>query len=235
MENMLNQKNIKNSILEKIKNKNIKKIPKIFFNLKGFLFALAIIIFFSLLLFLVSFIFFTLKVSGLWYLPIFGWKGVGLLIKNFPWILILLIFIFIIIIEILIRRYRVSYRRPVLYSVLFLILILTIMSFLVWKTSLQESIYQNSKDNRFVQDFYKTYLNPAPDQFHPGTVVEVNSEGFIIEQRDKSRINVKILKNTKIRPGFKIYKGGRLLIIGKIKNGVIEAESIENAPISGRP
>ena len=108
-------------------------------------------------------------------------------------------------------------------------------SFFAWQASLQERIYQNFKGDKFIQAFYNGYINPAPDEFHPGTVLEMNYDGFVLEQGDKTTINVKISKTTQTPQGFKIYKGGRLLVIGKIEDGVIDAEAIDNAPLSGRP
>lgn len=235
MENTPNETSIKKSILEKIKKGDIKKIPKFLFSLRGALFSLAIIVIFLIILFLASFILFSLQASGLWRLPIFGLKGIDLLIKNFPWILIALVITLVVIFEVLVNRYSFSYKRPLLYSFLVIIMMVIISSFFVLKTPLHKKIYQNSKGDAFIQSFYDKYLNPPPEEFHPGTVLEINTTGFILERGDKTTISVKISKNTQMPSNFEIHEGGRLLVVGKIKNGAIEAEAIDNAPASGRP
>lgn len=230
-------KNIKKIVLEGIKNGGIKKIPKFIFSLKGLLFILVIVIVLSFVLFLTSFIIYALQVSDLWYLPKFGLKGVELLFGNFPWILILIVLFFIIVLEFLVNRYSFSYRHPLLDSAVAIIFVVVIISFFIRQTSVHEKIYGDVKENgpSIIKSFYDAYNKPTSDQFHPGTIVEVNNNGFILENRDRTTTTVIVSKETKIRPGFKIYKGGKLLIVGKITNNVLQAEAIDNAPASGRP
>jgi hypothetical protein len=237
MDKDIKQNSIKNKVLEKIKKGDIKFLPKSFFILKSFLFILAIIIVFSFLLLVTSFIFFALQESELWYLPMFGLRGVELLLGNFPWLLILLVLFFIGILEVLVDHYSFVYRKPLLYSALAVILIVVVMGFFVRQTSLHEKIYGEIKKGGMppVKSLYDKYTKPNSEDFHPGTVARVKNSGFVLELRDKTTIDVMISKNTQIRPNFEIYEGGRLLIIGKIKNGVIEAEAIDNAPPGGRP
>lgn len=227
------QSNIKNIVLDKIKHGDVKKIPKFIFSLKGVLLLLAIIIIFAFLLFLISFILFALQVSELWYLPAFGFQGIELLLSNFPWLLVSMVIFFIIILEILVSRYSFAYRRPLLYSALLVIIIVVAISFIVRETAVHEKIYIQSGGP--IKSFYDRYAKPNAAEFHPGTALEVNDKGLTLELSDKSTIFVNITKETKIRPDFKIFPGARLLVIGKIRIGIIEAEAIDNAPPGGRP
>lgn len=228
-------KNIKNYILEKIKKGDIRKIPRIIFWIKSLLFALVAVMVFLLVLFLSSFLLFALQSSGLLELLNFGFEGFGILIKNFPWILLILVVVLILVLEILVNRYSFSYKRPLIYSFLALIIIALSLGFLFWKLSFQEKIYQNFKNDTFIKTFYDKYTTPSPDIFHPGTVLELMPDGLVLEGRDKIGVNVKILENTQMPEDFKIYKGGKILVIGKVIDGVIFAEAIDNAPATGRP
>lgn len=237
MGNDLELKNIKNAVIDRIRSGNIKKIPKIFFSLKSFLFFLAIVIVSAFSLFTISFIFFVLKISELWYLPVFGVRGVELLFGSFPWLLVMVALIFIAILETLVDRYSFVYRKPLLYSALAIIFIVIAVSLIINQTSLHERIYGEIKAGELspMKPLYDKFAYPTSEDFHPGTVLEVKEGGFVLENRDKTSVFVKISESTKIRPGFKIYPGGRLLIIGQMKDGVIEAEVVDNAPPNGRP
>lgn len=231
------QSNIKKMVLDRIINGDIKKVPKFVFSIKALLFFLAIIIVSAFVIFLTSFVIYALQVSDLLFLPKFGLKGIEVLFRNLPWLLILLVLFFILILEILVTRYSFAYRRPLLYSSLGIIFLVVIISFFVRQTLIHEKIYGDiqCKESSIVKSFYDIYTKPTPDQFHPGTVLEVYSDSFILENRDKTTITVVIGQNTQIRPELKIYKGGKLLIVGKITDGILQAEAIDNAPAGGRP
>ena len=196
-----------------------------------------VVIVFAFVLFLSSFIVFALQVSELWYLPIFGLKGFELLLSNFPWILVVIVMLFIGLLEFLVDRYGFVYRKPVLYSALLIIFIVIGLSFIVRQTNLHEKIYGEIKGGSLqpMKYFYDNYTKPSPAEFHPGTVLSIGKDGFTLENRDKTTIYVKVSGNTKIGEKFKVYPGGRLLIIGKIIDGQIEADAIDNAPPEGRP
>lgn len=226
---------IKNFILEKIKTGNIKKIPRLVFGLKGLLFALAGLAVFILILYFISFLLFAMQSSGLMHLSSLGFKGFELLFVNFPWILLILVVVLILVLEILVNKYSFSYKRPLIYSFLAIIIIALSLGFLVWKLSFQEKIYQNFKNDTFIKTFYDKYITPSPDIFHPGTVLKLTKNGLVLEGREKFGVNVKISENTQMPKDFKIYKGGKILVIGKVVDGVIFAEAIDNAPVTGRP
>jgi hypothetical protein len=237
MNNNSETKSLKDTIISKIKHGDIKKLPKVFFNFKNTLFLFAMIIVFGFLLFLISFIFFALQMSELWYLPMFGFRGVEILLGNFPWLLILLVIVFIILLEYFVSRFRFAYRQPLLYSSLIIIIIITTLSIVVRQTTLHQMIYDKTERGGFqvLKTLYNEYTKPNPTDYHPGSVVNLNKEGFTLELQNKSVIQVRVSTSTIIRRDFKLYPGGRLLIIGKIKNGVLEAENVDNAPPSGRP
>jgi hypothetical protein len=95
-----------NGIIDKIKNENIKMKPKWEFALKSALLVALSLVSLVLLLFLVSFIFrFGLFIS----------------LSVFPWMVIVVILGFVILLEVLITRYALVYRKPVIYSVVAII------------------------------------------------------------------------------------------------------------------
>ncbi len=116
MTNNQEQKSIKERVLEKIKSKHIKMRPKFYFVLKTVLLAVGFFMVGALVLFLISFISFHLRASGIWYLPGFGPRGWGIYLRLMPWFLILAGLILILMLEILSKRCSFVWRRPVIYS-----------------------------------------------------------------------------------------------------------------------
>ncbi len=230
-------KSIKNSILYKIKNGDIKKLPKVIFNVKSAFFIVALFLVLSFSVFVLSFIVFSLQISGLWKLSFFGIKGFQMLISNLPWIIILLVIGFIVILEIMVNRYSFSYRKPFLYTSLMVICLVVVTSLVIRKTSFDENFYSKIEQGKIpaFKPLYEKYVNPSPEYFHPGTLIKMEPEGFILELHDKKTIFVRISEKTEKRIGFEIYPGTRLLVVGKIVNEIIDAEIIDNAPSSGRP
>ena len=229
---------IKKAVLNKIEINSIKPHSKFYFTLQNALLILAIIVIFLILLFITSSIFFTLKTSELWFLPVFGIRGIEIFITNFPWILVFIIIIFTILLETLANRFNFVFLRPLSYSISAIVFIVVVFGFFLNNTPLHSFIYKKAKQGNFpiVKPFYDDLTKPNPVNFNPGTALdEIKDNIFHIELANKIRISVRILKDTKIRPGFEIYKGQRLLIIGVINNGVIEAEAIDSAPTDGRP
>ncbi len=229
---------IKKAVLDKIKSGSIKPYSKFYFTSRNALLVLTIVIIFLVLLFITSFVIFALKTSELWFLPVFGMRGIEILVANFPWVLVFIIIIFTVFLEVLANRFNFVFLRPLLYSVLIIVFIVVTFGFFLNDTPLHSFIYEKAKQNNLpvVKPFYDDFTRPNPEDFHPGTAVdEIKDNSFSLELADKTIVFVKISKNTKMGKGFEIYKGGRLLILGKIKDGIIEAEAIQNAPNSGRP
>lgn len=238
MNNFEKIKNLREEVLGKIKSGSIKPHSKFYFTFRNALLVLVIVVIFLILLFITSFVIFALKTSELWFLPIFGIQGIEILISNFPWILVFAIIIFTVFLEVLANRFNFVFLKPLLYSLLLIIFIVVAFSFFINSTPLHPFVYEKARKENIsvLKPFYDKFTRPNPTDFHPGTVIdEIKDNTFAIELADKTKISVKISENTRIRPEFKIYRGGRILVIGKIKNGIIEAEAIDNAPKGGRP
>src|SRR5205823_1531144 len=95
MQNNITQKNI----LDKIKEGKIKMKPRAYFIARTVFFALGVIILLLFLIYLASFIVFSLRVSGLVFLPGFGFSGVRILFGSLPWLLIFLAAALIVLLE----------------------------------------------------------------------------------------------------------------------------------------
>src|SRR3990167_8644737 len=120
------QSPIKAKILAAIESGKVTMRPRWHFVLQATLVICGLVIVLLALLFLTSFIIFSLRNTGVWFAPSFGYRGIGVFLTSLPWLLIGLTVIFVVLLEILVKKYSFAYRQPLLYSALALVLIVTI-------------------------------------------------------------------------------------------------------------
>ncbi|MEA3344458.1 MAG: hypothetical protein U9Q16_02140, partial [Patescibacteria group bacterium] len=132
MNNIFKKSSMSKEITDKIKVNEIKMRPKIYFILKSILIVLIILFFAFFALYLISFIVFSLKATGVWFLPKFGFGGIFIFFKSLPWLLILIAAILIIILELFVKRFSFAYRKPLIYSISGIIILNLLGSFVIY-------------------------------------------------------------------------------------------------------
>jgi len=218
----------KNNILEKIKKGKVKMKPKIYFIWRGIFIAFSIIFITLFILYILSFIFFNLRLSGMWYLPRFGFPGFGALLVSSPWVLILIAIALIIILEVLVKRFSFAYRRPILYSILAIIVIVFLASFIIGKTQFHPELFRRAREGRLpvMGEFYRVL---GSDNVHHGMISEITDNGFRIEKLDGQVIDVLITENTRFPSGTDFKQENMVVVFGKRDNGEIKAFGILKA------
>lgn len=219
-------KNLKN-LIDKIKKGEIKMRPKWHFVLKTLLIILSIIAASLFILYLTSFIFFTLRLSGVWYLPKFGFRGMGPLFFSLPWFLLLSAALLIVVLEILVRRFSFVYRRPILYTVLGVILLVLLGGFLINKTSMHPALFQRADRGRLpiMGSMYRGYGMPDLEDVHRGIVSEITDEGFVFQSQD-NRLFTVITSGSRFSREQEIQKDNAVIVLGKAEDGVIKAAGV---------
>ncbi len=110
----------KNNILERIvttiRAGRLKQRSRFHFILQTLLLALVVVAASAAVVFIIGWVRLWLHRSGVWFLPGFGLRGWQLFIGSFPWVTVIVIGALVIAVEVLLRRYGVVYRRPLLYS-----------------------------------------------------------------------------------------------------------------------
>lgn len=211
---------LKDKILEKIKEGKVKMKPKFYFVLKAILFILIFVLLLGLSFFLLSFIHFHLISSGIWYLPKFGIEGIFLFLKSLPWFLIIVAFILILILETLSREF--SFKKPILISVLGLILIVLVGGFLIAKANIHPRILFKARKGEMpspISPIYLKYGIPRFKEFHRGIIEKIAPNSLFIKRADGEVLEVKFEKPSSFPERFK--EGEGILIFGKRENGKI--------------
>jgi hypothetical protein len=228
MNNEPPKKSIKDSVLHIIKQGEVKMRPKWHFILNGILLGVGTALVVFTLLYLASFILFILRQNGIWFLPSFGFRGLGLLFFSLPWILILTAVIFIFILELLVRQYSFAYRRPLFYSALGVILLVVIGGFVIAQTDLHPGFYRTAREGHlpFAGKFYRDFGMGSPDNVCPCQVKEITENGFKATDPHDQEVTVVITPETKFPLGTNFAAGDEVLVIGDRKDEVIMAEGI---------
>lgn len=224
------------NIIEKIKKGEIKMKPKWHFALKTLLVILSTIVASLFILYLISFIFFSLRLSGLWYLPKFGFRGLGPLLFSLPWLLLLSAILLIVVLEILVRRFSFVYRRPILYTVLGIIILVLLGGFLINKTHMHPALFQRAEKGHLpiVGPMYRGYGMPNLEDVHRGVVSEITDDGFVLQDQNGQLFTVST-SSTRFPFKQKIQKDDAVIVLGKAENDSIKAVGVRVVDDEFRP
>ena len=143
--------------------------PKWHFVLRAIILVGVIVITLITSIFLVSFIYFSLKVSGHIFLLGLGARGLRVFILLFPWKTLIFEVFLLFILERLVKNFRIGYERPIIYIVLGLIAFTLVGSFIVERISLHERLLERSERGELpvFGRFYKDVRKPHSEIHFP--------------------------------------------------------------------
>lgn len=215
-------------VLDKIETGQVKMRPRIHFVLKSLLITLGLILTTLFALYLISFVVFVLRTSGVFYLPGFGFPGLKIFLISFPWLLIFIAIILIIVIEILVKHFSFAYRRPILYSLLGILILVFVGSFIVYRTQLHSGLFERAEEGRLpvAGPLYKGYGMPEFEDVHHGIVSEITDNGFMVEESDGQILNIVVSPETRFPSGKNIKENDLVMILGEQDNGKLNALGI---------
>ena len=219
------KKQIRDQVLEAIKSGRVAMRPRWRFVLKAVLGVLGGALLFLALLYLVSFIIFALRRTGVWFVPIFGARGWFVFLVSLPWILIIFSLIFIVVLEILVRRYSFAYRRPLLYSALGIIFLVLLGGVIVASTPFHGRVFRYAVGNRtpFAGDFYRGFGMPHFQDTYPGTITEVASTSFMMQDPQGEVLKIFISQKTRLPLGMDLEAGDAVVVFGPREGDTINA------------
>ena len=215
-------------VLGKIKNDQIKMRPKTRFILKSILIILGIFLIFFFTLYLVSFILFALRASGVWHLSGFGFYGFRVSLILLPWLLILTAIVALIILEILVKHFSFVYHRPIFYSVLSVVILTLLGSFMIDKAQFHSCLFQKAQEERLpvMGKFYRDLGVEKNHNVCRGIILEITENGFQIETPRGKVLNVNITSETQFPDGEDFKKDNIIIVLGKRNKNEIQAVGI---------
>ncbi len=232
-EKNMNKKDITSihkQIQSAIKDGKLKMRSKRYFIARTILIIIGIVIISVALVYLMSFVFFVLHITGAWELSSFGLKGFGLFIFSLPWLLLSATFVFLIGLELLIKKTTIAYRKPLAYSVLGMSVLVLLAGFGFARLPLHEMMYQRAVEDNIspvMRSFYKEFGQRSLYNAHPGVIIEMNDDGFVMNTHMNMLMNVLINDKTNIIDNRVLKINDNVMVIGEYKDGSITAEAIK--------
>ncbi|MBI5955140.1 MAG: hypothetical protein HY865_26080 [Chloroflexi bacterium] len=222
-------------ILEAINTGQIKKRPRWHFVLQAILTLSAVGMVLIVLLFLASFLFFVLLRTGVLLPPSdLGHIGLLLFVVALPQhlaLLFLLLIIFIIALQILVRRYSFSYRRPLFYSLLSIVLVTLIGGYAIARTPLHRFLIQDAARGPLpvIGEFYHEFKGLEFLNIQAGTITEITENGFKLASMDEGTLTVIVTGDTRLWDDLGYAVGNKVVVVGERNNGTIKASMIHLA------
>ena len=217
---------IKDKILAAIDTGKVKMRPRWHFILQTSLIIVGVALISLTLLFLISFIIFSLRNTGVWFAPSFGYRGIGVFLTSLPWLLIVLTVIFVVLLEILVKKYSFAYRQPLLYSALALVLIVTIGGVAIAQTPFHRGVMRQTFERHLpvAETFYRggggmTGLG----LMHAGSIEEITANGFILSSRRGEDLNIITSPKTQFPAGYDLIEGDLIVVMGERSDDTVQA------------
>lgn len=228
MDNMSEKKSIKDKVLSEIRKGKAVMKPKWHFILKTVLMATGAFIVAFMLLYLSSFVLFALRQTGVLFVPLFGLRGLRTFFMSLPWLIILAAVIFVIILEVLVRRYSFAYRKPLLYSVGIIVLLVFLGSIFVSNIGVHQEMMKYAKERKlpFGGALYREFgAKKLPDVCRC-IITSVGDNKIIVKDDDGKEYVVEIAPETRFPFGTDFGEGERVIVFGERDGANIRAFGI---------
>jgi len=224
-------KNLAEELVKKIEGGELKMRSKTYFILKSLIYFLTAIFFLILSVMVITFVFYTFKISGLTSLSGFGLKGMRDLMLSLPVMLIFVTGVFTIVSAIFLYQYPVTYRRPLIYSVGALLVLMSVgLAIFAGAVNFRRSIYNALEGNKIpgASSFYDYFAKVSPRNVFKGRVISDCVEGFTMEiERTEEEVRVAYGPQTSIYGTEEIRKGDYVIVHGKRNGNVVGAFVVE--------
>ncbi len=223
MEKENNENLISKKIISKIKKGEIEMKPKFYFLLKSLLvIGILFLIFFSIVFF-GSLIIFISQKNNFFILSRMGFLGLQAIIFYFPWYLFLITLFLIVIIEVIAKNFKFIYRKPLIYSFLFIVIIAFVGSIMV-NNILHEPLFKMAKEERLPIGgrMYRDIGKIEIENIYFGKLLEKKEEYWLMKINDNEIVQLKITDKTSgHRFLSEMEEGSNIVVIGEKDNNVI--------------
>ncbi len=227
-----NPNHLSEDILTAIKKGAVEMRPKWHFILKIALLITGTVLAILTLLFIASFIFFSLRQNGSWFVSDFGLKGWEAFIFSLPWILLIVAAIFIIIVGLLVKNYSFAFGRPLIYSALGIIGFTGLLGFLISLTPFHSSLLIEAENEHlsFAGPIYRQYGHRNLGNIVTGRIIGINGNSFGLYSQNEEILTIIITPLTVVpRSGINVSEV--VVVLGEREGNVVEALGIK--PLTG--
>lgn len=209
---------------------------RIFFALRAFFIGAIAVFVLAASLFILSFIFFSVRESDVHYLLEFGEHGIGTFLAIFPWLTLLFALALLVALGALLHNFKFGYRFPLFRIFLGILAVGIVGSVLVGLTPLHSFLLSQADNDRL------PLLGPWYEQLHDshqkqgvyrGDITSLTSSQFIISHNDTDRDSDEGVWTIVPPVGFAtstLHIGDRLYLGGQMTQGIVYAYGIRVLP-----
>lgn len=241
---------IKEQVMTAIQEGGIHPHSKWYFFIRNSIYILAGIILVLSTLYVGSFIIFAFQASGLIFLSRTGFFGIGIILQELPWVLVLFVMLGIFLTLLLSKSSYFSYRTPTLYVFTGIVVVLVAGSFVMSGYNLHRSIYTRGYAMPPVRMLYENFADPERHHGTPGEIVAIYENGISITTPRNEIVEIVISSSTEVMANMGLDIGEKVFVVGRRASASIDAEIIREIteqqrgklfmkghmfPVEGRP
>jgi hypothetical protein len=222
---------LKENILAKIKSGELDMKPKWFFVGKSLLNLIGITIIFILAVYFLSFILFILRETGVMFIPGMGLHGFMYFITASPWLLVLLVGLFLGVLYVLVTKFSFSYRRPLVYSLVGIVLFVIVMAATLHELGMHRRL-QTFVERHEVPGMMPLYKGSRErrEEITFGKILRVDTTSFVLQSDDAVEFVVQFGDETKLSRAVQLVPGAQVVVFGVTNGSSITAFGIAPLP-----
>lgn len=228
MEQQDHNKSIKDQILESIETGKVAMKPRWHFVMRAALLIVGTVLASLALLYVVSFAVFMLRESGALFAPTFGLRGLEEFLLSLPVLFVILALVFIVVLEVLVRRYEFAHRKPLVYSVLGITLLVVIGGIVIDRVHIHEGLFRHAQEGSlpFGGPLYRKFGEPSHRNVIVGTITETTDSGFSMYSHHREVFMVVVTNNTDL-PTKELVEQDFVAVFGPRQQNIIQAVGIK--------
>ena len=219
-------------ILDKIRSGEIKMTPKWHFALRVFLLVTLTVITLMTSAFLLSFLFWSLGVSGHLFLLGFGLRGLAAFILLFPWVTLVFEIVLLFALQKLLKNFPLGYKNPFVYIGTFILLIVVGSALFIDESPVHERLLERSDRNELpiIGEIYER-LNVSHEErgVLKGTILSVANDSCMLEivNKDYSTSTRKIIFPPEFYLKNSLAPGDTILVAGDADDMAFRAYGVK--------
>ncbi|MBP9686598.1 MAG: hypothetical protein KBD66_02245 [Candidatus Doudnabacteria bacterium] len=225
---------ITDSVMEKISLEHVPQKGRAYFVVRKVALVVGLAVCLAALVFGMSLVLFSLRLTGAWFaLRAEGVRFVpslGLL----PGILLAGLVVVGACTELLLRKFGFGYRKPLIYSGVLLAVFTFAVGYGLTKTPLHRAMYERAHmPGPGGPAWSGLYPAPKPDlsrSYIVGVVHDISGTEFSLRTRATEELRVLITADTELPPGRALVEDDFVLVLGPLREGVVQARRVQFVP-----
>jgi hypothetical protein len=209
----------KKIILERIQRGELTMRPRWHFVLRSILIFLCIAAVSVVTIYSACLFAFITTTSGREFIPMVALPDYGVFVLSSPWILLVLMIGFMATLEILVRKYTFGYRKPLLYTGLAIIGVISLCAYLISFTPTYRYFVDVARgdDQTYLSSMYQIYGERLLDYVYVGAITQMTTEGYILTLDTGETEQVIVDYETILPADAEFTVGDRVVVLGEHK------------------